>query len=310
MGDIGDFEKAAFALPEPDGEILRLMTDFTEYCDTLVTEEDNAANVYENWIARKSDTLSGLTPFEFIKNYACDGTSGAPVFEKYEKLVLCMLSRGVYSLPDEVLDDFFAACENPDDWREDITRKCLANLGGEDRDLAESCFMLLYKLSELPGGFGDNLYDDFIDTANALMNKNEDYASDLLTTAVAFCENGFEKTVETLAEKVAAKAGLGPVETKLLAVLCINGKRDERLYTMLRSLVKTTDMFDSELEFYFELVKDYGDPRAVTFLRTKVNQMREAYMTLNADDKAAKVLFENAYRGDSVIKYLGGAGLF
>ncbi len=306
MGDIGDFKNQAFVLPDPDNDILTLMKDFKAYVDTLITEEDNAADVYKNWISRKSDILSGLTPFEYIIEYAEGGKS----FEKYEKIVLCMLSHGIFSLPDEVLDDFFSRCEDPAAWREKILKYCLANIGSPDSDISVRCFMLLRRLSDTPGCFKEAFYPDFISAAAAMMDENEDYASEILMIAVAYCENGFERTVEMLSEKVAAKAPLGPIETKLLAVLCIEDKKDDRLYAILRTLVKTADMFDEELKFYFTLVKDYGDLRAVSFMRTKVGQMREAYLNSDANDEKAKRLFDNAYHGDCVIRSLGGAGLF
>ena len=306
MAELINLTENGFALPEPDGDISRLMDDFRAYCDTLVTEEDNASNVYDTWIDRGSELLSGLTPFEYIKRYAGE----PPVFERYEKLVLCMLSSGVYSLPDKVLEDFFAVLDDPTAWRRGITEKCLDHVAGEDRELSERCFMLLYKLSEIPGGFDGELYCRFISTAEAMMDGNDEYASDLLTMAALCCENGFERTLDLLAEKNMINETFGPVETKLLAVLCFNGRKDDRLYAMLRTLVKKTDMFNEDLKFYFTLVKDYGDQKAVSFLRTKVNQMRDAYMNMDSGSEKAKILFDNAFYGDGVIRQLGGAGYF
>ncbi|MCR5694326.1 MAG: hypothetical protein K6G89_05075 [Clostridia bacterium] len=292
--------------PLPDEDILKLKSDFKEFCGALETEEDNAGDVYEKWAGSPSVRLSNLTPFEFIKKYV----GAPPDLNRYESLVLSMLSDPVCSVPGSVLDDFFGCCNDPAGWRESLLEECLDRIGNDSGDTSESTLILIYKLSELSSDYSGKIFNKFLSTAEKLMPVNGECASELLTLPVYCCENGFEKTLELLSEKAEQSGAHDDIRIKMLAVACVSGKKDDRLYVLLRSLVKRTDIFDDNIKLYFMMVRDYGDPRAVSFMRTKVGRMKEVYDGLDGRDGAAKKLFDAAYLGDGVIRSLGGEGYF
>ncbi len=295
-----------FLFPEPDEDILLLKKSFKEYCRTLETEEDNEGDVYGNWASIPSETLSGITPLDFIKRYVGD----PPAFERYEKLVLCMLSDTVYSLPVEVMLDFEEACGDIDAWSNDIFKKCLGNFRSEDRRLTVPSFIFLNRLADVFTDFPDDVYDLLIGTSEDYMLKDPDTASGLLSIGITCCKNGFEKTLALLKERYERDGGFGEFEETMLSQICVHGKRSNDLYSLLRTLVKKTDNRSKSLKLFFMFVEDYGDPRAVSFLRTKVSSIREELAEVHIDSDDAKILFDNAMEGDAVIKKLGGEGFF
>lgn len=295
-----------YLLPECDETIRKLEEDFYVYRKSLVTLEDNEGDVFERWKVRPSERLDGMTPYEFIRDY----TGDPPVFEKYERIILNLIQDNYCSPPDSVFEDFFSICDRQE-WAEKVIGICLDAFSMNDTDVDALAITMIYGISEHVSGFSDDLCNRFFETAKAVRQRDPELASDLVQVGVDYCKNGFDVAVDVIAKRMQEdKPMTGPVAEKLLAVLALMGRKDEKLYVIYRTLVKRTALLDERLEFYFDLVCDYGDPRAVSFMRTKGTALVEAYKALPANAPGKDILFRKMMRADEVIKTLGGQGVF
>lgn len=254
--------------------------DFTE------SDVDFFADKKVEWFDVKSDVLGGMTPREYI----AENWGEKPDFDAAVTLVKPFFFDDNYDVPKELADliksfpEFIA-------WAADFIEMLKTSARKGDYILPTSAFYAL-----LAGNDDEILIKKTLELLDLLeYNENNEIVFDSAAFFLALSESG----IKAITEKSNSEAPSDKTFT-LLSNAASSEYKSDGLYVAIRSFCKrATGKFTPDCYYLF---LDYGDARAVSFLRTQAKKYRELWLSGENTDENRNAYFTLV----DIIAELGG----
>lgn len=249
--------------------------------------------INEDWFCTYSDVLGG-TPEAAVSEFFGDGFTAADASDIVKRIAV----NSRWPLPDKViklLRDFGEEGEERfvqmlDD-REAI--KC-SYYDSKDKSIIERQDALLSLIAAARNFQGEPVKNMLLKLFNDCPDDNEAFIEELADSLV----QGFG--AECVFDRLAAAGEIGARELTLMQSIVNCGQRSEEVYRCLRSCAKKSSGENKIIAL--SIIADYGDSRAVSFLRTVAKE----YSAEFASGRGSEELKYNLYAVISMISSLGG----
>lgn len=240
------------------------------------------------WFDVPSDKLGGKTPRAFItENYG-----EKPDFEASLELVKPYIYDDNYEVPSELRDMLLEHKETLLSWTADFVDTLSENVS-DDVDY-QNAFGSVYTLVA-------EVYDEKIARKSLELYKKLDYKKyEFCCEAIGLYLATTEQGVSDIIEYLNSSEAITEKEFSLLSLASGSIFHSDDLYRTIRSCCKKApEDLMPEILYCFE---DYGDQRAVSYLRTIAKKYRELWLSGFNVEKNKEIYFSAI----SIIEKLGG----
>ncbi len=294
----GDADENAMLLHESFAECCAM--NFNEFSDNMIMVEDEKIfddlEAVKTWYSAPSEILGNISPEDFVTQKWPDMT-----FSDALRIIRPFLTDTMFSFPNEIRA-LFASFEESIEWSLNMIGEIKERVAAlDDSEMFITVFTSFVDLCMTNEDKSVNAA--LLDLFKCLNDENVEYYDgpfeDIIMTLAAK-----ESALPLLIDYVNNAEDLDYNVFSTVSAIALSENKSDEIYRMLRTCTKRAAI---ELKtMFYDVFLDYGDARAISFLRTCAQKHLETIrrLDLSEDEKKDDTLaFKKACY---VIKELGG----